>query len=182
MSLPVEVPLIHAPPGTLRAVAGRQVMDLRRAVLADVNGNLVLGGQAAPLAANVLTYTSQVITQADFTSGETKSIALVGEPTNILPIGCYVITTGGPVGGTSNTSGLMVEVGTSGDPDSLMKSVSVFGAADRKGGGAGDDINSYRKADALELKFTAGGTVTKNLTDITGLSIRVVLLYIKAPV
>ena len=178
----LDINLIHPPPGTLSVVAAQRVMDLRRVAMVDADGNFVLGGQTAPLAANVLTYTSQIVTQADFTSGETKSIALADEPTNIVPIACYVVTTGGPVIGTINTSGLTVEVGTSGDPDSLMKSVSVFGTAGRKGGARGDDVNSYRTADALEIKFTSVGGVTKNLTDITGLSIQVVLLYVKAPV
>lgn len=180
--VPLRYDLIHAPPGTDATVRAQRVMDLRRVVLADADGNLVLGGETTPLASNVLTYTSQVITQADLTTGATKVLALASPPTAMLPVGCYVITTGGPVASNNgSTTGLAVEVGVTADPDSLMKSVSVFGTAGRKGGARGDDLNSFRSADALEIKFTATGGAP-NVTHITGLSLRVVLLYIKAPV
>lgn len=166
----------------MRTAAFQGVLDLSRVVFVDEDGNAQYGEtSSSPVIASPPYYTSQVITQADFTSGSTKSIALTSPPTNMVPIGCYVVTTGTVAGNGASTNALTVEVGRSADPDSLMKSVSVFGAAGRKAGLRGDELNSLRVSDALEIKFTAGGGAP-NVTDITGLSLRVVILYAKAPV
>lgn len=189
---PLYFDLIRPPGGepgsadvAFETIASKRVLDLRRVPVVDADGQLLVGGEAVPLTVpgqvGVKAYTSQTITQADFTSGTTMIIALTGEPTAMIPIGCYVITTGGPVAGNGDTTGLTVEVGRAADPDSLMKSVSVFGAAGRAGGLVGAELGSFRNADALEIKFTATGG-DPDVVDITALSLRVVILYIPAPV
>lgn len=127
-----------------------------------------------------LRYISQKITEADLSSGATCTVALTGEPTAMIPQAAYVVTDESTTSGNGATTGLTCEVGLAGDPDFLMVSTSVFGAAGRKEAYAGVGIDSYRASDALVVKFTAVGAGSENCSHITNLSMRVVILY--APV
>lgn len=122
-------------------------------------------------------YVSQLITQADLSSGATCTVALTGEPTAMIPQACYVVTDESTTSGNGATTGLTCEVGIAGDPDFLMVSTSVFGAAGRKEAYAGVGIGSYRAADAIVAKFTAVGAGSEDCDDISNLNLRVVILY-----
>lgn len=122
-------------------------------------------------------YVSQLITQAALSAGATCTVALTGEPTAMIPQACYVVTTDTTTSGDAATTGLTCEVGLAGDPDFLMVSTSVFGAAGRKEAYAGVGIDSYRAADPLVVKFTAAGGGSEDCADITNLNLRVVILY-----
>lgn len=122
-------------------------------------------------------YISQKITEADLSSGATCTVALTGEPTGMIPQACYVVSDESTTSGNAATTGLTCEIGIAGDPDFLMVSTSVFGAAGRKEAYAGVGIDSYRASDALVAKFTAVGGGSENCSHITNLSLRVVVLY-----
>lgn len=128
----------------------------------------------------MMRYVSQLITQADLSAGATCTVALTGEPTAMIPQACYVVSDESTTSGDGATTGLTCEVGLAGDPDFLMVSTSVFGAAGRKEAYAGVGIDSYRAADPLVVKFTAVGAGSEDCADITNLNLRVVVLY--APV
>lgn len=125
-------------------------------------------------------YVSQLITEADLSSGATCTVALTGEPTAMIPQAAYVVTSESTTSGNGATTGLTCEVGLAGDPDFLMVSTSVFGSAGRKEAYAGVGIDSYRAADPLVVKFTAVGAGSENCSHISNLALRVVILY--APV
>lgn len=126
-------------------------------------------------------YVSQRIASADVAaSGATQSIALTGEPTGAIPIAAYIecYATGGVYSTSGSTTGLTVEVGTAGDPDGYVKSVSIFGATGPVANGVrGDMIGCYRGTDALILKLTATGG-TPNVAHIANnLDLKVVVIY-----
>lgn len=122
-------------------------------------------------------YVSQKITEADLSSGATCTVALVGEPTAMIPTACYVVTDEATTSGNAATTGLSVEIGIAGDADFHMASTSVFGAAGRKEAYRGVGLSGYRASDAIIAKFTATGAGSENCSHITNLSMRVVLRY-----
>ena len=122
-------------------------------------------------------YVSQKITEADLSSGTSCTVALVGEPTGMIPTACYVVTDEATTSGNAATTGLSVEIGIVGDPDFHMASTSVFGAAGRKEAYRGVGLGGYRSADAIIAKFTVTGGGSENCSHITNLSLRVVLRY-----
>lgn len=122
-------------------------------------------------------YVSQLITQAALSAGATCTVALTGEPTAMIPRACYVVTDEATTSSSGDTTGLTCEVGLAGDPDFLMVSTSVFGAASRKEAYAGVGIDGYRAADPLVIKFTAVGAGSEDCADISNLNLRVVILY-----
>lgn len=128
-------------------------------------------------------YVSQSITANDVTSGATQSIALTGEPTGAIPIAAYVECYPGAGVSSSNgsTTGLTVEVGTAGDPDGYVKSVSIFGATSKVANGVqGDMIGCYRGTDALFLKLTATGGAPNVAHIAENLYVKVVVIYLTA--
>jgi hypothetical protein len=147
---------------------------------ATFNGGVTID-PASVSAANAMVptrrYISQLITQAALTAGATCTVALTGEPTGMIPQACYVVTDEATTSSSGDTTGLTCEVGLAGDPDFLMVSTSVFGAAGRKEAYAGVGIDSYRASDALVVKFTAVGAGSEDCADISNLNLRVVILY-----
>lgn len=132
----------------------------------------------------VMRYVSQRIASSDVAvSGATQSIALTGEPAGSIPIAAYIecYATGGVSSTSGNTTGLTVEVGTAGDPDGYVKSVSIFGVTGKVTGAVqGDMIGCYRGADALLLKLTATGG-TPNVAHIgDNLDLKIVVIYLTA--
>lgn len=128
-------------------------------------------------------YVSQRISASDVTSGATQSIALTGEPAGAIPIAAYIeCYAGAGVSSTSgNTTGLTVEVGTAGDADGYVKSVSIFGATGPVANGVrGDMIGCYRGTDALILKLTATGAVPNMAHIAENLDLKVVVIYLTA--
>lgn len=124
-----------------------------------------------------LKYVSQEILSADMTSGTTKTIALTGFPANITPEYCYVHTAAEVASSSmANTTGATVEVGTGGDPDALMGSISIFGAAAPVTGARGVELGKLATL-TVNLKITATGPGTPNVTHLTGLQIKVVVGY-----
>jgi hypothetical protein len=126
-------------------------------------------------------YVSQRIAAADVAaSGATQSIALTGEPTGAIPIAAYVecYSSGGVSSTNGNTTGLSVEVGTAGDADGYVKSVSIFGVTGPVANGTrGDMIGCYRGTDALILKLTATGAVPNVAHIAENLDLKVVVIY-----
>jgi len=125
-------------------------------------------------------YVSQRISASDVTSGATQSIALTGEPAGAIPIAAYIeCYAGAGVSSTSgNTTGLTVEVGTAGDPDGYVKSVSIFGVTGKVVGGVrGDMLGCYRGTDALLLKLTATGATPDVAHIADDLDLKVVVIY-----
>lgn len=123
-------------------------------------------------------YVSQLITQAALSAGATNTINLTGEPTAIIPIAAYVVTDETTTSSNGATTGLSAEVGISGDPNFLLESTSVFGAAGRKEAYAGVGMGGYRSADAIQLKLTATGAGSEDCAHISNLNLYVVLYYI----
>lgn len=152
----------------------------------DANGAITLDGASSitypPNYPGVRRYVSQAITEADFSAGATDEVALTGFPTACQPIACYVVTSGGPVvSGDGATTGLTASVGLTGggNGELYLGAASVFGAAGRKEGSTGGSLlGKYRAADAPIVVFTAVGGGSEDVTDITGLSLRVVVHYI----
>ena len=128
-------------------------------------------------------YVSQRIAMSDVTSGATQSIALTGEPAGSIPIAAYIecYATGGVSSSSGSTTGLTVEVGTAGDPDGYVKSVSIFGVTGKVVGAVrGDMIGGYRGADALLLKLTATGGAPDVAHIAENLDLKIVVIYLTA--
>lgn len=129
-------------------------------------------------------YVSQRIAASDVIGGTaTQSIALTGEPAGSIPIAAYIecYATGGVASSNGSTTGLTVEVGTSGDADGYVKSVSIFGATGKVAGAVrGDMIGCYRGADALLLKLTATGGAPNVAHIADNLDLKIVVIYLTA--
>lgn len=124
-------------------------------------------------------YVSQSIVHGALTGGAaTCTVALTGEPTGMIPIACYAVTSVTTTSGNSNTTGLTIKVGNSGDDDGYLAAVSVFGAAGRKEGAPGAQLQGYRASDALIATFTATGPAA-DIAHITALAVKIVVLYIE---
>ncbi|MBL8970922.1 MAG: hypothetical protein JNK56_10100 [Myxococcales bacterium] len=178
MSKPVPLELMYPPEGRLSSVAGRPTVDLRNAVFLDgVDGAVVLPADQQV----VKSWISDPITQADLVGGSaTQVIDLVAEPTALIPLAVYVVTSVETTSSNGSTTGLAAEVGIAADPDAYMATISVYSTAGRKGGAPGVALQSYRANDPIQLKLTATGGAA-NIGHISALSIRVVLLYLSPP-
>lgn len=134
-------------------------------------------GTSAPMV--VQRYVSQTITSAMLTpSGATKVIALTGAPVGAFILGCVVETAEEVTSSTGDTTGLEIEVGYTADPDSILKSLSVFGAAGIKTGPATLGVTQGQyQAETLEVKFTATGGAP-DVEDIDDLALTVTILYL----
>lgn len=125
-------------------------------------------------------YISQSIVHGDLTGGAASAtIALTGEPTGMIPIACYVITTATTTSSNGSTTGLTIKVGTSGDDDGYLQAVSIFGAAGRKEGAPGVMLGGYRAAESLLVVLTATGGAA-DIGHISALAVKVVVVYIAA--
>lgn len=125
-------------------------------------------------------YVSQSIVHGDLTAGSaTCTVALTGEPTGIIPIAAYAVTSVTTTSGNGSTTGLTVKIGPSGDDDGFLPAVSIFGAASRKEGTApGAMLGSYRASDALIATFTATGGAAA-IAHITAMAVKIVVLYLE---
>lgn len=142
------------------------------------NATLVMpSGATGPMV--VQRYVSQVITSAMLTpSGATKIIALTDAPVGAFIIGTVVSSANAVTSSSGSTTGLAVEVGYTADPDSVLKSLSVFGAAGIKTGPSSLGVSQLQyQAATLEAKFTATGGAP-DVTHIEGLALTITVLYL----
>lgn len=124
-------------------------------------------------------YVSPVITSAMLTpSGASKIITLTGAPVGAFILGTVVKTSGAVTSSNGSTTGLSIEVGYTADPDSVLKSMSVFGAAGIKTGPASLGVSQLQyEANTLEVKLTATGGAP-DVTHIVGLGLTITVLYL----
>lgn len=162
--------------------------DLSVANDATIGGNTTLGGDVTitgsiTLGTNefiVKRYVSDPITQDSFNAGQTQSIALAPAiSSNILPLGCYPITSVETTSSSGDTTGLTVELGIGGG-DEYFSSVSIFGSAGRKSTVPGTFIGGFRTGDTLQATFTAVGGGSEDLTDIDQMSVRFVVYFVES--
>lgn len=155
---------------------------------ATITGDLTVSGAVDLSGADSITlpsthyvarrYVSQAITTTALSAGATCTVALTGEPTTMIPLACYVVTSVATTSSSVNTTGLTVEIGISGDDNFYMESTSVFGAAGRKEAYAGVGMGGYRAADSIVAKFSAVGGGSEDCGDIDALSMYVVIYYL----
>lgn len=124
-------------------------------------------------------YVSQSIVHGALTGGAaTCTVALTGEPTGMIPIACYAVTSVTTTSSDSDTTGLTIKVGTASDDDGYLAAISIFGAAGRKEGAPGVMLGGYRAGDALIAHFTASGPAP-DIADISALAVKIVVLYVE---
>lgn len=127
-------------------------------------------------------YVSQSITQADLTAGVSCTVALTGEPTGILPLAAYVVTSATATSSSGDTTGLNVKVGPVADDDGYVQTSATLGAAGRKERSSGSSpaamLGTYRAVDALLATFTATGG-DPDCADISALAMKVVIYYVE---
>lgn len=124
----------------------------------------------------VKTYTSSEL-NISLSGVATETIDLPG-PQSAIILGAVITTLGAVSSSNGSTTGLAAEVGIASDPDFLLQSLSVFGAAGKKQSLSGVGLGGYRAADTFQLKLTATGGAP-NVAHIEGFGAFVTIYYIE---
>ncbi|MCY0990654.1 hypothetical protein OV203_26155 [Nannocystis sp. ILAH1] len=127
-------------------------------------------------------WVSGAITQANLVGAQaSQSVAVPGTfPTNVVPLGAYLVTTADTTSSSGDTTSLTASLGVSGSTQGyLAAGLNLIGAgAGRRMNLAGTILGGFRGVDSLLLTLTATGG-SPDLADISALAIRVVVLYVE---